>query len=885
MKRPLLLATLALALLMAGCDRPDASADAENLQRKTDELKMERREAAGARDAGLVAELAAARKQLQIALDALAQEQKNKGEEIAAGEEDVEVDGAPRAVVVEENPPLGVALNLTEPLDGEPVAALLGAKDHQVFFAELGRFGDWFETDEFGFVWQPQALKSDPSWRPYTRGRWVNSDQGWTWLSDEPFGWAVYHYGRWVLLADHGWVWVPGDDWAPAWVSWRQSDDYLGWAPLPPETLYDDFYNYDSGIDLAYDIAPDYYNFVPVDYFYEPVLPYCVPRISVVTIVINTVNVTHMTTRDHRVHCGGPDFAWVNRHVRRKVPRCQLDLAGGRDRFASRDRPNLRGDRLEVFAPRVDAPWNAAVCPSRVAGYLGKVEVVRGGKGKIDRAVVHRHQRAAVQRHEAARAAIQTKECQVALRNNLQGRPGSAQGGRRAQQSQGNAQQRTKAEESLRQAVASPAATERRLQEPNLNPKQQAYARLAAANAKKDLQAAREAQAAILPEEGRGGPAGNGGGRVAVERRPRGGSPAGNGPREAGEQRRPRGAAPTRAAAEAGQVEERQRTAAAAEKRRQDEEARVAAQRAQEKDAEQKEARLDEERRRSEVAEQSKRVEAAAKARAVAEAAQRRAKQSDLDVKARKAAEVTARKAEEQRQAAQEAANEERRRQLAAAQKREAAAEEKTRRMEESQRQRTTAERQRRAQEAQAKAEASRRAGEARQKVETDAKRQAIARKQAEEAQRQAVARKQAEDAQRQAIARKQAEDAQRQAAARQRAEDAQRQAVARQRAEDAQRQAMARKQAEDGQRRAAAQASRRGAEERARAESQRRAAEGQRRAEGKARQRAAAEQARRQAESQAKAAAARQQQAAQQRQRGEEARRQSKKAQGRGKR
>ena len=872
MKRPLSLATLVLALLMAGCNRPDASADAEDLQRKIDELKMERREAAGARDAGLAAELAAAREQLQIALDTLAQEQKNKGEEIAAGEEDIEVDGAPRAVVVEENPPLGVALNLTEPLDGEPVAALLGAKDHQVFFAELGRFGDWFETDEFGFVWQPQALKSDPSWRPYTRGRWVNSDQGWTWLSDEPFGWAVYHYGRWVLLADHGWVWVPGDDWAPAWVSWRQSDDYLGWAPLPPETLYDDFYNYDSGIDLAYDIAPDYYNFVPVDYFYEPVLSYCVPRISVVTIVINTVNVTHITTRDHRVHCGGPDFAWVNRHVRRKVPRCYLDLAGGRDRFASRDRPNLRGDRLEVFAPRVDAPWNAAVCPSRVAGYLGKVEVVRGGKGKIDRAVVHRHQRAAVQRHEAARAAIQTEECQVALRNNLQGRPGSAQGGRRAQQSQGNAQQRTKAEESLRQAVASAAATERRPQEPNLNPKQQAYARLAAANAKKDLQAAREAHAAILPEEGRGGPAGNGGGRVAGERR------------------------------------------------------------------------------RSEVAEQRKRDEAAAKARAVAE--------------------VAARKAEEQRQAAQEAANEERRRQLAAAQKREAATEEKTRRMEqskreaaaahqaeeakraqqelaareakkkeESQRQRTTAERQRRAQEAQAKAEASRRAGEARQKVETDAKRraaveqsrreaqeaqrqaetrqaeeakqramarqhaedakrQAIARKQAEEAQRQAVARKQAEDAQRQAIARKQAEDAQRQAAARQRAEDAKRQAVARQRAEDAQRQAvaqrraedaqrqaMARKQAEDAQRRAAAQASRRGAEERARAESQRRAAEGQRRAEGKARQRAAAEQVRRQAESQAKAAAARQQQAAQQRQRAEEARRQSKKAQGRGKR
>src|SRR2546423_9736807 len=28
---------------------------------------------------------------------------------------------------------------------------------------------------------------------------------------------------------------VPGDEWAPAWVSWRSSKDYVGWAPLPPE--------------------------------------------------------------------------------------------------------------------------------------------------------------------------------------------------------------------------------------------------------------------------------------------------------------------------------------------------------------------------------------------------------------------------------------------------------------------------------------------------------------------------------------------------------------------------------------------------------------------------------------------------------------------------
>ena len=83
------------------------------------------------------------------------------------------------------------------------------------------------------YVWIPEDV--DARWRPYTEGRWVYSRRhGWTWVSSEPFGWATYHYGRWGFSNRIGWFWVPGTRWAPAWVSWRQSDDYLAWAPLPP---------------------------------------------------------------------------------------------------------------------------------------------------------------------------------------------------------------------------------------------------------------------------------------------------------------------------------------------------------------------------------------------------------------------------------------------------------------------------------------------------------------------------------------------------------------------------------------------------------------------------------------------------------------------------
>src|ERR1700761_3860285 len=113
----------------------------------------------------------------------------------------------------------------------------------QTFYDQLANQGTWIQSKDYGYVWQP--TETDPNWRPYTYGHWVNTDQGMTWDSDEQFGWATYHYGRWVNLDGTGWVWVPGYTWAPAWVSWRQDQDDVGWAPLPPES--------DQGIDYASD--------------------------------------------------------------------------------------------------------------------------------------------------------------------------------------------------------------------------------------------------------------------------------------------------------------------------------------------------------------------------------------------------------------------------------------------------------------------------------------------------------------------------------------------------------------------------------------------------------------------------------------------------------
>ncbi len=104
--------------------------------------------------------------------------------------------------------------------------------DVSVFYDGLAPYGSWYSSPRLGLVWAPYGVAA--SWQPYSYGRWVYTDYGWTWVSDYEWGWAPFHYGRWDFDPVLGWVWVPGTEWAPAWVDFYRSDGYVGWAPLPP---------------------------------------------------------------------------------------------------------------------------------------------------------------------------------------------------------------------------------------------------------------------------------------------------------------------------------------------------------------------------------------------------------------------------------------------------------------------------------------------------------------------------------------------------------------------------------------------------------------------------------------------------------------------------
>jgi len=100
------------------------------------------------------------------------------------------------------------------------------------FYQPLEPYGSWVDVGSYGRCWHPRDIGTD--WQPYTIGHWEWTDAGWYWVSDEPWGWACFHYGSWFDAPDIGWCWIPGTEWAPAWVTWRYSDDYIGWAPCGP---------------------------------------------------------------------------------------------------------------------------------------------------------------------------------------------------------------------------------------------------------------------------------------------------------------------------------------------------------------------------------------------------------------------------------------------------------------------------------------------------------------------------------------------------------------------------------------------------------------------------------------------------------------------------
>ncbi len=107
-------------------------------------------------------------------------------------------------------------------------------------YEDLDGNGEWQTEAETGPVWVPRV---DSSWAPYQTGYWVwISPWGWTWVDAAPWGFAPFHYGRWIHLK-RGWAWSPGaiavrPTYAPAVVAWVGGTAGVAWCALGYDEIY-----------------------------------------------------------------------------------------------------------------------------------------------------------------------------------------------------------------------------------------------------------------------------------------------------------------------------------------------------------------------------------------------------------------------------------------------------------------------------------------------------------------------------------------------------------------------------------------------------------------------------------------------------------------------
>ncbi|WP_316832535.1 DUF6600 domain-containing protein [Pedobacter aquatilis] len=247
----------------------------------------------------------------------------------------------------------------------------------QTFYDELSPYGTWIQDPQYGYVWRPDVDQNE--FRPYyTNGRWAMTEYGNTWVSNYDWGWAPFHYGRWVINGYRQWIWLPDTTWGPAWVDWRSGDGYYGWAPMAPSI----------SINLSFGrryVVPDFcWNFIPQASIYINTFPrYDYGRNNVY--IRNTTIINNTYVYNRRTYYGGPRIEDIRRATNRDVRVYRFDQGSrpGAGRVDSRS--------VSIYRPRPErgAVDNRNAAPRKFE--QGNAGFNRNGRG--DNSYSNRDQR------------------------------------------------------------------------------------------------------------------------------------------------------------------------------------------------------------------------------------------------------------------------------------------------------------------------------------------------------------------------------------------------------------------------------------------------------------------------------------------------------------
>jgi len=270
---------------------------------------------------------------------------------------------------------------------------------YDVFYDQLSADGHWIYAENYGYVFQPNVAETKADWRPYTNGHWESTDRGWYWDTDEPFGWATYHYGRWANIDGTGWVWTPGIDWSPAWVSWRVCDTgYIGWAPLPPECPRpSEAVAISDWCDSYADTGPAAFCFLPISAWFNPSYAGAfAPFSQNLELLSASRNVTNISASKSLINAFGPRVDFIAQATGRQVKTYTLHYSEvpGRHNFSR----SINGTLLNVNGPLAKLKANATKVPT-VIKTIVRPTMNKGWNGLTKDAVDGVHRKYASEAH------------------------------------------------------------------------------------------------------------------------------------------------------------------------------------------------------------------------------------------------------------------------------------------------------------------------------------------------------------------------------------------------------------------------------------------------------------------------------------------------------
>ena len=242
---------------------------------------------------------------------------------------------------------LGFALALGLMFQSVSPASAYGGVSFQVFYDALTPYGDWVKDARHGYIWLPAVYDN---FHPYgSDGRWVMTQYGNTWVSDYDWGWATFHYGRWYFDDYYqSWAWIPGYEWAPAWVSWRTGGGYYGWAPMGPGV----------SVNVRINIPAHHWLFIPHARIYHThPFHYYAPYHSRVKIINRTKIINNTVVYNNYHFYGGPSHREVQHTTRRVVPVYNIRNAETPGRMA------VSRNELRVYRPEIEQSRGRTVDP------------------------------------------------------------------------------------------------------------------------------------------------------------------------------------------------------------------------------------------------------------------------------------------------------------------------------------------------------------------------------------------------------------------------------------------------------------------------------------------------------------------------------------------